>query len=292
VRKKVILMAMIFLFLNATCPVKAQRQSTPSVKSERLAEGFYKYFIHDYVNMFVFFGPDGILLVDSGFEPVDIIKEEINKICKGDIKYIINTHFNGDHILGNAALSSNSVRISSEQCRVHILKRDGFPINGLPNLTFTDSMCVHFNNEEINLIYLPGHTNNDIIVYFKNLKIVCLGDLVFSDSFPGTQKKGGGNALVLEKSIGRLLKLFPDDVLFVVGHGRDLNREDLKVYHEMIHETIAIISGEVRKGEELDAIKKKKLLKRWGSWNSTFFPGEISEDTWVENIYESLVEPK
>ena len=286
--KKIFTAGLVVILLNPLCEFPAQRRPRPSVETTKLKENFYNIFVHDFVDMLVFTGSEGMLLVDSGMEPLELIRAELEKISESPVRYIINTHSNGDHVDGNGALGQDATIIASEKCCEDLKKRDDFPEEGLPNLTFEDSLRIHFNGEEINLYFMPGHTGNDIVVHFKKANIVCLGDLVFSDSFPGIQPVRGGNAFVLEKTIAKLVTMFPEDALFMIGHGRDYTMEDLKAYHEMIRETIALVIPWIEDGLTLDETKKRNPLKDWTFWNSSFFPGEITTDTWIENIYESF----
>ncbi len=268
-------------------PLYAQRRPKPGVETVRLSENFYRLFIHEFVAMLVFTGPEGILLVDTGMDPVDLIQAELDKIGGGPVRYIINTHSNGDHILGNAVLGPDAIIVASAPCREDILKREDFPESGLPNLILHDSMTIRFNDETIGLYFMPGHTGNDVVVHFERANIVCVGDLVFSDSFPGTQVSRGGNAYELEKTLARIITLFPKDATFVVSHVRDYTMEEMKAYHAMTRETIDAVTSLIEQGLSLEAIKARRPLKAWASWNSTFFPGEVTEETWIENIVES-----
>ena len=279
----------IILLVLPIIVLAARREPKASAVTTKLQENFHNIFVHDYVDMLVFSGPDGVLLVDTGMEPVNLIAEELKKIGGGEVKYIINTHLNGDHVDGNAALGKDAVIIASEACRRHLESRDNYPEEGLPNLTFKDSLRIHFNGEDIHLYYLPGHTGSDIVVHFKKAKIVCLGDMVFPGSFPGIQAANGGNVFTLKESIGRMVSMFPEDALFINSHGRDYRMVDLKDYYRMIQRTIGLVMPLIEDGLSLKKIIKKKPLKAWKSWNSTFFPGEITTDTWIENIYESTL---
>ena len=285
-KKRLLVVLILFIFINTGISAK-RRKPSPSVKSIKLNDQIYKLFVHNYVNMFVFKGEDGVLLIDTGFEPINLIQHELEKLGIEKIHFIINTHSNGDHINGNAVLGKDAVIISHSLCRKDIAKREGFPLNGLPDLVFDEQMTLHFNGEEINLIHMPGHTGNDIVIHFKKAMNVFLGDLVFSDSFPGVQVSRGGNVFTLNRTISSLIKYFPEDVVFTVGHGRDYSMKDLKKYHDMIKKTVAIVLLLIKKGMSLDEIKSLNPLKEWKSWNSEFFPGEITTDTWIENIYDS-----
>ena len=278
---KKIIFILIFICAGSSTFLLVQRGIKPSIQTTHLAENFYKIFVHNFVNMLVFNGPDGALLVDTGGEPVDLIEVELKKVGVNKIKYIINTHFDGDHVGGNAILGQEAVIISSSQCRDALIKQDGFPKSGLPNLTFTDSIRIHFNNEEIILYFMPGHSDNDIVVHFKKANIVCIGDFGFS-KYPEIWASKNGNIYAMEKSMIRMVRLFSDNTLFVPGHGNDYAMSDLKLLTEMISEAIILVRPLIQQGLLLNQIKERNPLK-----NSTFSNVRENADKWIENIFRS-----
>lgn len=116
-------------------------------------------------------------MIDAGFgTTTDLVKKELSKITDKKIKYLINTHYNGDHTRGNAFVTDGATIIAHHACRNILMRYRNFPSAGLPTATFQDSLKLFFNGEEINLGYLPGHTSSDIVVEFKNSKYVFIGD--------------------------------------------------------------------------------------------------------------------
>src|SRR6201998_2005886 len=66
-------------------------------------------------NVTVAVGTDGIIMVDSQFAPLhDKIKAAIEKISPLPIKYVINTHFHGDHTGGNAAFHKDGATVVAQ----------------------------------------------------------------------------------------------------------------------------------------------------------------------------------
>ena len=257
----------------------AQKRIKPGIQTTQVAENFYKLYVHDFVNMLVFNGPDGALLVDTGYEPVDLIEAELKKIGADKIKFIINTHSHGDHVEGNALLGREAVIISSHRCRDVLLEDDDFPKSGLPNLTFSDSMTIYFNDEEINLYFMPGHSDNDIVVHFTKANIVCIGDFGFfkpNSVWPGIS----ANVYDMEKSMIRMTKRFSDEALIIRGHKSDYTIVDLKLNTEMVKEAIMLVSPLIQQGLDLDQIKERNPLK-----NSAFSIVRENSEKWIENIF-------
>ncbi len=275
-----ILLLLIFI-CGCNTFLQAQTRIKPSIQTTKLAENFYKIFVHNFVNILVFNGPDGALLVDTGLEPVDLIEAELKKIGVDKIKFIINTHSHGDHVEGNALLDRKAVIISSHRCRDVLLEDDNFPKSGLPNLTFSDSICIHFNDEEINLYFMPGHSDNDIVVHFTKANIVCIGDFGFlkpNSVWPGFS----ANVYDMEKSMIRMTKLFSDKALIIRGHKSDYTMDDLNLNTEMVKEAIMLVSPLIQQGLTLDQIKKRNPLK-----NSAFSIVRENSEKWIESIFSN-----
>ena len=274
-----ILLLLIFICGGGNTLLPAQTRIKPSIQTTQVVEHFYKLYVHDFVNMLVFNGPDGALLVDTGSEPVDLIEAELKKIGVGKIKFIINTHSHGDHVEGNALFGQDAVIISSQRCRDALLEDVNFPKTGLPNLTFSDSMSIHFNDEEINLYFMPGHSDNDIVVHFTKTNIVCIGDFGFSKDgsvWPGLS----ANVYDMEKSMIRMTKLFSDKALIICGHKNDYTMGDLKLNTEMVKEAIMLVIPLIQQGLDLDQIKERNPLK-----NSAFSMVRKNSEKWIENIF-------
>ncbi len=269
---------LIFICSGSATFLLAQTKIKPSIQTTQVAEHFYKLNVHDIVNVFVFNGPDGALLVDTGCDYVDLIEAELKKIGIKKIKFIINTHSHGDHVEGNALLGREAVIISSHRCRENLLEDANFPKSGLPNLTFSDSISINFNDEEIKIYFMPGHSNDDIIVHFTKANIVCIGDFGFfkpNFTWPGIS----GNVYDIEKSLIRMTNMFSDKAIIIHGHTSDYTMADLKLNAEMVREAIMLVSPLIQQGLDLDQIKERNPLK-----NSTFSIVREKSEKWIWNI--------
>src|SRR5438552_16306946 len=148
-------------------------------------------------NIAVSVGRDGILLVDSMYAPMhQKIIDAVAKISRQPIRYVVNTHLHGDHTAGNEAMAKlGAVLISHENMR----KRMAAPQNNapaaaaLPVVTYTDSLTLHFNGEEIFTFHpQPAHTDGDSIVYFRHANVMHVGDVPSSLRYPNIGVNEGG----------------------------------------------------------------------------------------------------
>ena len=245
-------------------------------------------------NIGVSVGADGILIVDDQFAPLaDKIRAALKTLGEGKLKFVLNTHWHGDHTGGNARFSQEASIIAHDNVR----KRMGSdqkifnqpvpasPKEALPIITFDKSLAVHFNNEEIRAIHFPnGHTDGDSVIFFTGSNVVHMGDDFFAGRFPFVDIENGGDVVNLSRNIGEIIGRLPAGVKIIPGHGPLSTIEDLKLYHRMLTETIDIVRKQAEAGKSLEQIKAAGLPDTWKSWGTGF----IKTDQWIELIYRSL----
>ncbi len=246
-------------------------------------------------NIGVSVGPDGFLIVDDQFAPLaDKIRAALQGIQSGDLKFILNTHWHGDHTGGNEVFGPEATIIAHANVRKRLSTDQNLfnrnvpaaPKQAWPVITFDDGLSVHFNGEEIRAIHFPkGHTDGDSVIFFTGSNVVHMGDDFFKDRFPFVDLASGGNALGLAENIDKIVSRLPGDVKIIPGHGSLANLEDLKRYRAMLAETTATVASKMRAGMGLDAIKAEGLGEKWASWGEGF----ISQDRWIEILYQSLI---
>ena len=247
-------------------------------------------------NIGVSVGSDGVLIVDDQFAPLaDKIRAALKGLNQGQLRFILNTHWHGDHTGGNVAFGPEAPiiahdnvrkRLSSEQ-RIEFFKSTvpAAPKEALPVITFNQSLSVHFNGEEIRAIHFPnGHTDGDSVIFFTNSNVVHLGDDFFAGSFPFVDVDNGGSVVGLAKNIGEIIPKIPAGAKLIPGHGPLSTIDDLKLYHRMLLETTDVVRKKVAAGKTLADIKSEGLPDEWKSWGTGF----IKTDQWIELIHISL----
>ena len=280
----IILMLSGFLFLAIPCLIFAQAvKQNNNIEITRLADKIWllKENHHFTANITLLAGPEGILLVDTGFRDAAVdLKKTVEKLSDKKVKYIISTHPNGDHVGGNSVFGKDVLIIGLKYGEDYY-SRDGMKVK-----SFEGNYSFKFNGERIDCIPIPGgHTMGDIMVHFPDSKIACLGDEYLSESFPVVGTRGGARAQFAVRNLKKALEILPEDTKLVPGHGRVTGMEELKDYVKMIEDTIDIVRKEIDKGKSKEEIQKADVLAAYGQWGKFF--SFITKDTWIRDIYDS-----
>jgi glyoxylase-like metal-dependent hydrolase (beta-lactamase superfamily II) len=287
----------VFVVLSAVCISHAQQQdfSKVEIKATKVAGNVYML-EGSGGNIGVSMGPDGILIVDDQFAPLaDKIKAALKGLGEGNLKFILNTHWHGDHTGGNVVFGREAPIIAHDNVRKRLSteqKSEFFkqttpasPKDAWPVITFDQSLSVHFNGEEIRVIHFPhGHTDGDSVIFFTTSNVVHMGDDFFAGRFPFVDLESGGTVEGLTKNIADIIAKLPANVKLIPGHGPLSSIDDLKLYHRMLLETTDVVRKKMAAGKTLDQIKKEGLPDEWKSWGTGF----IKTDLWLEIVYRSL----
>lgn len=245
-------------------------------------------------NIGVSVGTDGILIVDDQFAPLaDRIRAALKKLGEGKLRYVLNTHWHGDHTGGNKEFGPEAPIIAHDNVRKRLtgeLKAEGretqpSPKEALPVITFDQSLSVHFNGEEIRVIHFPhGHTDGDSIIFFTRSNVVHMGDDFFNGMFPFIDLSSGGDVEGYMRNVEAAIAKIPADAKIIPGHGPLASLADLKNFHQMLVETTGIVRERMRAGKSLDQIKAEGLPEKWNSWGMGF----IKTPNWIQIVYQGL----
>jgi glyoxylase-like metal-dependent hydrolase (beta-lactamase superfamily II) len=176
---------------------------------------------------------DGVLLVDDKFEiDHDNIMRLLKTVTDQPVKYVINTHYHGDHSGGNAKLQAlGTLAVASTQARASMVAANQ---SGQPNITVGEHAAIHLGGKTVEIHKVGrAHTNGDVVVLFPEQRVLAAGD-IFANG-PGTSAqlvdyRGGGSAKEWPKAIDEALALQFDTV--IPGHGLVSTRADFQAYRE------------------------------------------------------------
>ena len=237
-------------------------------------------------NIGVSVGPDGTLIVDDQFAPLaEKIEAALKQLNPGKLKFVLNTHYHGDHTGGNPHFGRDAHIIAHTNVRKRLRGGATDSKPGLPIVTFDDSLSVHFNNEEIKVLHVPpGHTDSDSIIHFTGANVVHMGDSFFSGRFPNIDLAGGGDVRGFIRNVEEATKKIPADAKVIPGHGPLSTVKEMKAFHEMLVETSGIVEKALAAGKTLEQVKTDGLPEKWKNWAVP----TLNTARWLEILYRGL----
>jgi glyoxylase-like metal-dependent hydrolase (beta-lactamase superfamily II) len=246
-------------------------------------------------NVGVSVGPDGVVLVDDKFAPIaPKIEAALRAVSDKPVRFIINTHFHGDHSGGNAVFGQKSTVIAHENTRKRLSAvsgkvsgRDRPPASGatLPVITFEDKLAVHLNGEEIRAIHFPsGHTDTDVVIFFTRSNVVHMGDDFFNGIFPFIDSDAGGSVKGLIANLTKLLEQIPAGAKIIPGHGPVGTVKELRAFLAMLKDTSGIVEAGIKAKKTADQLKKDKVFAKYDAWAKGF----LTSDAFIDLLYNDL----
>ncbi len=283
-RRTVLASMGVVLLAGAQVAVSQRDFSNVEFETTRVAGGVYLLESGAGGNIAVSAGEDGVLMIDDQFAPLaEKIRAGIRKAGGSGVRFLINTHYHGDHTGGNAEFGEEATIVGHTNVRKRLAEQ-GQPAAALPVVTFEESITIHFNGESVEIRHLPrGHTDSDSVVYFGGSNVVHMGDLFFAGRFPYIDLKAGGDVEGYMNNVQTVMDGLPAGVKIIPGHGKLATLEDLKTFHAALEETAAHIRGQMESGKSLEEIQAAGLPAKWNGWGEGF----ISTERWIEIVYSS-----
>ena len=282
----------VLMTVLATVTASAQQDfSKVQIKATKVAGSVYML-EGSGGNIGVSVGEDGIVLVDDQFAPLaPKIKEALKQITDKPIKFVLNTHFHGDHTGGNVKFGAEAPIIAHENVRKRLAEGgkvagnavEPAPKEALPVITFNDRATVHLNGEDIRAIHFPnGHTDGDSVIFFPKSNVVHMGDDFVTYGFPFVDAQSGGTVNGMIVGVEKVLTMVPDDVKIIPGHGPISTPADVRKFIDMLKDTRALVVKAASEGETVDQMKQEHLLAKY---ESDYGKGFIKADAWIELLY-------
>lgn len=248
-------------------------------------------------------GEDGIVIVDDQFAPLaDKIRAALRGITDKPVRFVINTHYHGDHTGGNAIFQKDAPVIAQDNVRKRLqaggvggnggslkIERKPAPKEALPVITFEHDVTVHLNGEDIRALHFPaGHTDGDSVIFFPASHVVHMGDDFVTYGFPFIDVASGGSIDGMIEGVEKVIGSLPADVKVIPGHGPISTLDDVRAYLKMLRETREAVQKALEKGESLEQMKKAQILEPWKKYSGNF----VTTDIFLETLYNSLTGQK
>jgi cyclase len=250
-------------------------------------------------NIAVSVGDDGVVIVDDQFAPlVDKIRAALKGVTDKPVRFVLNTHYHGDHTGGNALLQKDAPVIAHDNVRKRLaaggvsgnlgsVRMENKPAEAgaLPILTFGQDVTVHLNGEDVRALHVPaGHTDGDAVVFFPKSNVVHMGDDFVTYGFPFVDLAAGGSVKGLADGVLSVIAQLPADVKVIPGHGKVSTLADVRRFVSMVKDSRAAVAKELAAGRTLEQMKAAGVLDPWRSYGGDF----VSTDKWLETLINEL----
>ena len=270
------------------------------IKTTQVAPGIYML-EGEGGNIGVSAGEDGVFLIDDEFAPLSQkIMAAVKAISDKPIRFLMNTHWHGDHVGGNENFGKagtvivahdNVYKRMSVGGAIQMLKQTyaPYPKAALPVITFSQSATFHLNGDDVTSTHLPpAHTDGDSFVRFAKANVIHTGDVFAAYRYPFIDPESGGSVKGVLKAIDTILPMIDDNTKLIPGHGGLSSKKDVLAYRKMIATAIAKIEPMVKSGRSLQQVIDAKPLREfdeeWGKFRKP--------EAFVEIVYTGLAPKK
>jgi cyclase len=267
------------------------------ITAEKVAENIYVLFGAG-GNIGVCIGEDHVFMIDAQYAPLhEKIVAAVAELSDKPIRYLLNTHWHGDHVDGNEKLGAEGTiivshenvreRITTEQfLEVFNSRTPARPVEAWPVITFSRDITFHVNGEEIYIFNLGlAHTDGDAIVHFTKSNVIHMGDIYFEGMYPFIDVGAGGSITNMIKAVDEVLPMMDENTVVIPGHGPISDKPTLTAYRDMlagIGDNIAALMEEGKSLEEITAAKPT------AEFDEVWANGFLKPDLFVKIVYEGL----
>jgi glyoxylase-like metal-dependent hydrolase (beta-lactamase superfamily II) len=258
-------------------------------------------------NLYVIFGPggnvgvsvgdDGVLLIDDKFaRNAEGILTQVRGLTDAPLKYVLNTHYHGDHTGSNAQMAAAGAELVAH---VNVRKRLGMTFENKlfgrtteavdeslwPTTTYDGVTDMMFNGHTVSLIHTPSaHTDGDSLVHFKEANTVHMGDNYFNGLFPYIDVDAGGSVLGMIAAHNKVLAMADENTVIIPGHGPIASKADLTAARDMLQNIHDRVKSRIDAGDSLETILDSNILQDYEKYASF-----ISEANMVRIAHRSII---
>ena len=288
----------VLVALIAANPIRAQRGfDDVQIQAVPIANGIYML-TGQGGNIGLSIGADGAFIIDDQFAPLsDKIQAAIAKLTDKPVRFVVNSHWHGDHAGGNEPFGkAGAIIVAHENVRERLVA--GRPAAGeqaaippapaaaLPVVTFADGVAFYWNGQTIEVSHVaPSHTDGDSIIFFKQANVVHTGDSYINGGYPFVDAASGGKIGGFISNTEKLLAMIDDNTKIIPGHGPVSSKADVVKFLEVLKLSHQRIGDLKKQGKSLQQVQAAKPMAEYDAqWGAGF----MSPDRWIEGVYNTL----
>jgi glyoxylase-like metal-dependent hydrolase (beta-lactamase superfamily II) len=235
-------------------------------------------------------GTDGLIVVDSQFDQLHaMLKAKIAGLSPLPVKYVINTHFHGDHSGGNAAFAKEgAIIVAHENVQKRMAAAKNTPKQAVPSQTYTGQGTeVKVGGQKAELVHVENaHTDGDTVVIWPDANVISTGDIVHKPGYPNIDNASNGGIDGMIAATDFLIAHADARTKIVPGHGDVTDKAGVVQYRAMLKTARDRIASAKAKGMSEDQVAKANLLadldKYWK------IPGNGASERFPINVYRGL----
>jgi cyclase len=287
-------------FVAVAAHAQGTDYSKVTIKTTKISNNFYTLEGAG-GTMGILVGPDGIFVVDTEFAPLtDKLVAAIKQVSTQPIRFVINSHYHGDHTGGDENFGKLGATIFA---RPELRERLAHPAPGangapgvptaavgLPMVTFDSPITFHMNGEEVEAIPVPhAHTDGDTMVHFRMADVIMSGDFYRSVGYPNIDRVGGGSLDGMIDGLGVLAGMAGPNTKIIPGHGAIVDRTSVTAQKDMIVVLRDRVAKMIAQGKTSDEVIAAHVTADYDPKVAPV-PGskDLAQDRFIGQVYAEL----